>query len=74
MSQFIAEWFASQDVRYLERVATAYFVTAKHPREPVSSRAKRISSLKPHVDIAAAEEAVRIADEKRNEIKRRIAA
>lgn len=74
MSQFIADWFASEDVRYLERVATAYFVTSKHPREPISSRAKRINSLKPHVDIAAAEEAVRIVDEKRTEVKRRIAA
>jgi hypothetical protein len=74
MNQFIADWFGSEDVRYLERVATAYFVTAKHPREPITSRAKRINSLKPHVDIASAEEAIRIVDEKRNEIKRRIAA
>lgn len=70
ISQFIADWFASEDVRYLERVATAYFVTSKHLREPVGTRARRLNSLKPHVDIVLAEEAIRIVDEKRNEVRR----
>jgi hypothetical protein len=72
--EFVAEWFSAQDVKYLEKVATAYFVTSRHAREPVSSRAKRLNMLKPHVDIASAEEAVRIVDEKRNQAKQRIAA
>jgi len=63
--EFLSEWFASSDVRHLEKVATAYFVTQKNPRAPAISRAQKLNSLKPHVDIQAAEEAVRIVDEKR---------
>lgn len=63
--EFVSEWFGSRDVRYLERITTAYFVTQKHPREPVVSRAKRINDLKSHVDLQAAEEAVRTVDQKK---------
>lgn len=66
---FLADWFAASDVRHLEKVATAYYVTNKNPRDPVIERAKKLSSLKPHVDILAAEEAVRIVDIKRQEAK-----
>ncbi len=69
ISDFVAKWFGSRDVRYLERVATAYFITCKHVREPVSSRAKRLVTLKPHIDLSAAEEAVQIVDKKRQEAK-----
>jgi hypothetical protein len=62
---FLAEWFASNDVRYLEKIATAYFVTAKNPRVPTLERAQKLHSLKPHVDIVAAEEALKLVDEKR---------
>jgi hypothetical protein len=64
---FIADWFAKSDVRHLEKVATAYFVTVKNPRLPVTERAKKINFLKPHVDIQSAEEAVLIVDAKRKE-------
>jgi uncharacterized protein YwgA len=64
-ARFLADWFANSDVRHLEKVATAYFVTQKNPRAPANERAKKLSSLKPHVDIHAAEDAVRIVDEKR---------
>ena len=67
--EFLADWFATSDVRHLEKVATAYFVTQKNPRVPAIERAKKLNSLKPHVDIQAAEEAVRIVDEKRKEAK-----
>jgi uncharacterized protein YwgA len=63
--EFLSDWFAASDVRHLEKVATAYYVTQKNPRAPAISRAQKLSSLKPHVDIQAAEEAVRIVDEKR---------
>src|SRR5262245_50394320 len=43
---FLAEWFAASDVRHLEKVATAYYVTKKNPRDPASQRAKKLSSLK----------------------------
>jgi len=67
--KFLSEWFAGSDVRHLEKVATAYFVTSKNPRDPAIERAKKLNALKPHVDIQAAEEAVRIVDEKRTQAK-----
>jgi uncharacterized protein YwgA len=72
VEQFLANWFAASDVRHLEKVATAYYVTKKNPRDPALVRAKKLSTLKPHVDINAAEEAVRIVDEKRQEAKRQL--
>lgn len=71
---FVADWLATSDVRQLEKVATAYYVTKKHPRDPVAERAKKISSLKPHVDTFAAEAAIRTVDQKRAEAKDRIGA
>lgn len=62
---FLADWFSASDVRHLEKVATAYFVTAKNPRTSTIERAKKLHSLKPHVDMVAAEEALKIVDEKR---------
>jgi uncharacterized protein YwgA len=70
--EFLADWFATSDVRHLEKVATAYFLTVKNPRIPAAERAKKLNSLKPHVDIRAAEEAVRIVDEKRIEAKNQL--
>jgi len=69
IAEFIANWFGSKDVRYLEKVATAYFVSCKFSREPVSSRAQRLITLKPHIDLVAAEEAIRVVDQKREEAK-----
>lgn len=65
--KFLADWFAASDVRHLEKVATAYYVTSKNPRDPAIERAKKLHSLKPHVDIESAEEAIRIVDEKRKQ-------
>lgn len=62
--EFLADWFAANDVRHLEKVATAYFITQKNPRAPSMARAQQLNTLKPHVSIQAAEEAVRIVDEK----------
>jgi len=69
VEDFLADWFAASDVRHLEKIATAYFVTNKNPRDPAVERARKLTSLKPHVDITSAEEAVRIVDEKRQEAK-----
>jgi hypothetical protein len=66
---FLAEWFARNDVRYLEKIATAYYVTKKNPRDPSIERARTISMLKPHIDIISAEEAIRVVDEKRRQAK-----
>jgi hypothetical protein len=66
---FLADWFAANDVRYLEKVATAYFITKKNPRDAAVDRARKLNILKPHVDIGSAEDAVRVVDEKRNQAK-----
>jgi hypothetical protein len=50
-------------------ISTAYYVTKKNPRDPALERAKKLHALKPHVEIEAAEEAVRIVDEKRQQAK-----
>jgi uncharacterized protein YwgA len=73
-NNFLAEWFAASDVRHLEKVATAYYVTKKNPRDPAIERARKLNSLKPHVDIPAAEQAVRIVDEKRKEARQQLGA
>jgi uncharacterized protein YwgA len=73
-NKFLAEWFAASDVRHLEKVATAYYVTKKNPRDPAIERARKLNSLKPHVDIPAAEQAVRIVDEKRKEARQQLGA
>ena len=73
VNSFVAKWFSGSDVRSLEKVATAYFITKRSPRAPVAERAKAINSLKPHVDIFAAEEAVKMVDKKREEARREIA-
>ena len=72
VTQFLANWFGNHDVRYLEKVATAYFITRNNHRLPLNERAERLHSLKPHVDIAAAEEAVRVVDEKRTLVKEQL--
>jgi hypothetical protein len=73
-TEFVAKWLAASDVRSLERLATAYYVTKKNPRDPIIERAKRIHSLKPHVDIVDAEEAIKIVEQKREQAKREISA
>jgi len=62
---FVADWFAGSDVRYLEKIATAYFITMKNPRLPAGERARKINSIKPHVDIISAEQAIQVVDAKR---------
>jgi uncharacterized protein YwgA len=74
INKFLSEWFAANDVRYLEKVATAYYVTKKNPREPAIDRARKLNSLKPHVDLLAAEQAIQVVDEKRMEAKSQLGA
>jgi hypothetical protein len=69
ISDFVANWFGSKDVRYLERVSTAFYISIKHYREPIINRAQRLTMLKPHVELSEAEEAVRVVDQKREEAK-----
>lgn len=74
INKFLAQWFSGSDVRHLEKIATAYFVTTKNPRDPAMERARKLNSLKPHVDMQSAEQAVRIVDEKRKEAKQQLSA
>jgi len=71
-NEFVAKWLAASDVRSLEKLATAYYVTKKNPRDPIMVRAKKINILKPHVDMIAAEEAIKIIEQKREQAKREI--
>jgi len=71
-NEFVAKWLATSDVRNLEKLATAYYVTKKNPRDPIVERARKINNLKPHVDMIAAEEAIKIVEQKRHEAKHEI--
>ena len=72
INDFVAKWLARSDVRSLERLATAYYVTKKNPRDPIIERAKKLNSLKPHVDVASAEEAIKIVEQKKEQAKQEI--
>lgn len=65
---FVADSLGSSDVKTLERLATALFVTLEgESGKSVKSRAKRLIELKPHVPLEEAQEAVEKVDEMRSE-------
>jgi len=72
VNDFVAKWFAASDVRNLEKISTAYYVTKRNPLDPIIERGKKINSLKPHVDLVAAEEAIKIVEQKREQAKREV--
>lgn len=45
----VTEWFGNKDVRFLERVATAYYVLRENPQAGPQIRAERLRKLKPHI-------------------------
>ena len=60
---FVAKKLGGKGVSDLERVATAYFVTDRFDLGPsVTRRAEKVSDLKPHIAIDAAEAAVAEVD------------
>ena len=60
---FVADRLGSSDVKTLERLATALFVTMEGESEKsVRSRAKRLAELKPHVTTEDAQEAIKKVD------------
>lgn len=61
---FIADWLGPHDVRYLERVATAYFVRQQYPHEAAASLAEKLRKLKPHISEHDSLSAVRQIEEK----------
>ena len=61
---FIESWLGPHDVRYLERVATAYFVRQLNPEEEPTALAAKIRQLKPHISEHDSLRAVQQIDEK----------
>ena len=62
--EHIAEWFGSKDVRFLERVATAFYVLQENPAAEPHLRAERLRRLKPHISEGESISAVHELDEK----------
>lgn len=58
---FVSDKLGSKTVAELERTATALYVTLKDPSK--LDRATRLTNLKPHIPLQAAEEAVSEIDE-----------
>jgi uncharacterized protein YwgA len=61
--EFIAEELSEKNVRQLERLGTALFITERHPDSSVGERSRLVNELKPHVPVNAAREAVEAVDE-----------
>ena len=59
---FVAEHLGNLGVAELERLATALYITKKHPGESVEFRARRLHELKPHVSLEEAQSAVKEVD------------
>ncbi len=62
--RFIANWFGNNDVRILERLATAHYVRAQNPSEHRNISAAKLRGLKPHISEPDALDAVKQVDEK----------
>jgi uncharacterized protein YwgA len=62
---FVAETLGDRGVADLERLATALYVTIEAKKGGNKARAERIHTLKPHVTIESALEAVKEVDEMR---------
>lgn len=73
--QFVADSLAASDVKTLERLATALYVTREEGDDAaVESRAQRLHEIKPHVTFDEACEAVRKIDLLQREASRLLAA
>jgi uncharacterized protein YwgA len=62
--KFIANWLGPHDVRYLERVATAYFIRQQNPHDEPYALAARLREVKPHISEQESILAVRQLEEK----------
>ncbi len=67
---FVAEALGNKGVADLERLATALYVTIEAKNGGNKARADRIHSLKPHVTLESALEAVKEVDEMRETAKK----
>lgn len=55
---FVARKFSTKDVRWLERLSTAFFVQTENPSLKNNEVISQIRKLKPHIDTAKAREAI----------------
>ena len=60
--EFISEELSNKNVRELERLGTALFITEKEPEASVDERARSVNNLKPHVTLGIAIKAVTEVD------------
>lgn len=60
--EFVANEFREMQVDELKRLATAWFVTVKHPAGP-EERARTVNKLKPHITPAEAWSAIQRVDD-----------
>ena len=58
---YISTKFGNSDVKYLEKITTAIFITKDSPNETEASRAKKMNELKPHIPLKECEGAMRSA-------------
>jgi hypothetical protein len=59
---FIAAWFGSKDVKYLERISTGFLVSSQMRGNTPSQRVERLHELKPHIPMPLALDAIRDVD------------
>ena len=64
-TSFIAETLGNMGVGDLERIATGFFVTIgfNHSKDWVKGRGRKLSELKPHIDLSAAIDAINEVDQ-----------
>lgn len=60
--KFVADELGEEPVVELERLATAWFVTVKHPADP-EERARTVNTLKPHITLEEARSAIQRVDD-----------
>ena len=66
---FIVDKLGDKNVIELEKLATALYITIKHPNEIADVKAKRINTIKPHIPISDAENAVKNLSKIMSEVK-----
>jgi hypothetical protein len=61
--EFVGSELGRKRVSELERLATALYVTRENPSAPVNTRARELTTQKPHISFDEAVEAVRAVNE-----------
>ncbi|MBX9911577.1 MAG: hypothetical protein K2Z25_23085 [Beijerinckiaceae bacterium] len=67
---YVADKFGKNDVKYLEKITTAIFITQASPKDSDLDRAKKMYELKPHIPLKECELAMRTAQIYTDEMKK----